>query len=162
MTPVKINWKPYSEARSWAIKQASMNKIESWKQWREFAILNKENLIDNKIPINPHIVYKTEWKGIGHWLGKNDLKGKRNYLKYEIAKEVVKEKQIDTISSYRNKARMMDKEIVAKYGGSLPPFPERSFNKAGWIDWFKFLDQPNIGKALWEVMEGSGKHLKYV
>ena len=49
-----------------AIKFVHSLKLNSGLEWREYG---KSGKLPSNIPITPWVVYKDEWKGIGHWLG---------------------------------------------------------------------------------------------
>ncbi|MEZ0229970.1 MAG: integrase repeat-containing protein [Planctomycetota bacterium] len=60
-------WRPFKEARDFARSLG----LKSFSEWRLFAKgkLRGKGKRPHDVPANPHVVYATEWRSVGDWLG---------------------------------------------------------------------------------------------
>jgi 5-methylcytosine-specific restriction endonuclease McrA len=75
---------PFEDARAFVRSLG----LKSYKEW---AIFCKSGDIPASVPKSPNIIYKTQWQGVGDWLGTGTIAPQcRKFLPFEEAREYVR------------------------------------------------------------------------
>jgi len=100
--------------------------LKNAKEWYEFTKIKD-------IPKNPHMVYRSEWKGFGDWLGTTNVSTrKRKFMKYSEAKNYVQKLNLKSLKEWREFYKSSQRI------SNIPTAPERVY-KNEWKDWGDFL-----------------------
>ena len=126
-----IKKRPFKEAREFVHKLKLKNSLE----WKEYV---KSGEKPDDIPADPRS-YKTEWNGMGDWLGNGNIHPKYwysedHYMPFKEARELVIKKKIKSNKEYREWVKS------GKAPKGLPPNPDHEKQwKDDWTNWINFL-----------------------
>lgn len=125
--PGNIKYLPFNDAKCIVRKL----NLKGQRDWKAFCSSGKRPF---NIPAHPDHIYKDEgWKGLGDWLGSNNIaNNKRIKLSFEEAKKIVRGLKIQTSEEWRK----LDKSNLP-FG--IPYNLERSYKDDGWDGWIDFL-----------------------
>jgi len=79
-----VKFRPFTEARDFV----HALKLKNQEEWRTYC---KSTSRPTDTPTNPDKIYRTEWKGMGDWLGTGRIASRKmKFLPFEEAKEYVR------------------------------------------------------------------------
>jgi len=122
------NWRPYEEAKKYALK----NKIKSQMEWTK---LFRQKKLPKDIPGYPPGAYKKNWKSWMEFLN-TDRVYKVKYPNYKILEKFIQKFKIKSAKNFvnmwrKNKFRNNNFYVTAK--------PDVRYKDKGWVSWQKFL-----------------------
>lgn len=141
-------WRPFSEARAFVHTLRLKNKAD----WQAYCKSSKR---PHDIPSNPNIVYQTEFKGYGDWLGTGTIASyNRRYRPFPEARAFVHTLNLKSGGEWRE---------YCKSGGKpsdIPTMPERyGSDYKGMGDW---LGTGNVAptKRVWRSFEDARSYVR--
>ena len=128
----RLNWMSFSEARSYIQSFG----LQSQKDFHD-GIKSKKFALN--IPSNPDKNYQNSgWVSWGDWLGTGSVATRsRQYLPYEVAREIVKAKQFKNLKEWQLYAREGRPE-------NIPSHPDKSYRNQGWRGYKHWLGTENM------------------
>jgi len=114
----------YNEAKKYVQKL----NIKTEKEFRNFIKTGEK---DKKLPNNPSLYYKDEWKGIGDFLGTGN-KSKKLFISFLDLKKIAKSNSIKSQKEWYNFYKSKNKLT------NIPYHPQRAYSKE-WKGWADFL-----------------------
>ncbi len=138
----RYSWRPFSEAREFAISLG----LENSDEWRRFmrAELPEKGAPPKDIPIHPHQVYeKSGWISWGDWLGTENVWTKyRKYRSFEEARRFANSMHFKTQYEWYKciKDQPEEQPMIPK---DIPTNPDAYYKEAGWNGWGDFLGSGN-------------------
>lgn len=124
----KKKYRTFDEAR----KFIQTLHLKNDSEWREFYMSDKRPF---DIPTAPNVVYKTEWGGLGDWLGTGTISPKeksKKFLSFQKARSFVHS------LAMKNRQEWIDYSKSSKRPETLPTAPWEHYKNKGWIsmdDW---------------------------
>lgn len=128
---------PFEKARDFA----SSLGLKSGTEWVEYCRGDRSDLPikPENIPTNPHRTYKSQWQGMGDWLGTGNIRrGEIKYRSYGQAEKFVQKLGIKTAKEWRAYCRG-DIPKLGKRPEDVPANPERIYYWNGWVNWGTFF-----------------------
>jgi hypothetical protein len=125
ITPREIPRRPFDQAREF-VRKLNLKTGEEWEKYCQSG--NKPN----DIPSYPNTKYKSEWKGIGDWLGTNRVaNSEKEFLQFFEARKFVRSLGLQKARDWE-KYRKSDKKP-----DNIPTNPSRTYKKEwkGIGDW---------------------------
>ena len=117
---------PYEDAKAFVRGLGIKSRIE----WKAYC---KSGQISEDIPSSPDHVYKSEWKGMGEFLGTGSIANyNRTFMSYEDAKAFVQGLGIKSFTEWREYCKS------GKKPEDIPTTPEQVY-KSEWNGWADFL-----------------------
>jgi len=116
-------------------------KLKNDAEWREFSISDQRPA---DIPSAPNVTYKSEWKGLGDWLGTGTIspsEKSKKYLPFPKAREFVH------LLKFKNKQEWEDFSKSGKKPDDIPTAPWESYKNKGWISMDDFLGHGRISNT---------------
>ena len=111
-------------------------ELKTQKEWNNYCYSTDK---PNNIPANPDKTYKNEWVSIGDWIGIGNKNSKnRDWLPYEEAKEVILNKEFQSISNWSEWCKSGDKP------SNIPSHPQKIYKDKGWTYWGDWLGTNRI------------------
>ena len=99
-------------------------KLKNQQEWREYCATGKKPV---DIPTAPNVVYKTEWKGIGDWLGNNHQSNRyAEYKSYADAQQFVQTLNLKNLGDWRKYCASGNKPK------DIPSAPQHTYKNKGW------------------------------
>jgi hypothetical protein len=128
-------YRTFDEARA-AVYILRLNNKSEWK------LYCKSGKKPADIPSTPWRKYKTEWKGMGDWLGTGYVAPRyRQHKSFEEAREFVRKIGLNSVDEWKEYCKAGKKPV------DIPTYPDIVY-KSKWIDWFDWLGLPGIR---WDV-----------
>ena len=144
ITPGKITWRSFKEAREFAHSL----KLQSVKEWREWS---KTDLRPTAIPADPGKVYKdVGWEGMGDWLGTGNVNPRTiTWRPFEEAREFAHSLKLQSGREWREWSKT-DLRPTA-----IPADPRRTYKDVGWEGMGDWLGTGNVqpGTIIWRPFE---------
>lgn len=119
---------PYSDAKKWINENLNIKTIREWKK----GVIN--NIIPEFIPNRPNRFYKKRgWESWTDFLSKERIANqKRKIFKYEKAKMIINELNIQSIKEYKNIQSQL-------YKNDLPVHPHLTYKNKGFTNYEEFF-----------------------
>ncbi len=102
LAPKDLTYRPFPEARAFVQALGLKNSVE----WRDYCRSGRKPA---DIPSTPHMVYKTEWRGLGDWLGIVSRWTKAALLHF-----------LDSLRPNLSRLRESELYLLLQQGGQLP------------------------------------------
>ncbi len=137
IAPQKRKYRSFNDAR----KFVQSLQLKNDREWREFYMSDARPF---DIPTAPNVRYKTEWKGLGDWLGTGTISPKeksKKYLSFQKARAFVRSLE------FKNKQEWADYSKSSKKLETLPTAPWEHYKNTGWISMDDFLGHGRISNS---------------
>ena len=125
ITPREVYRRPFEQARDFVHKLG----LKTRQEWNEYC--KSGNKLPD-IPNYPNTVYKTEWKGIGHWLGTNSVPNReKQFVPFLEAREFARSLGLKNARDWEKYRKS------GKKPNDIPSNPSRTYKKdwKGYGDW---------------------------
>ena len=130
----KIEWRPFEEARKFARSLG----LKSQKEWYEYAKSDKK---PKDLPSAPWQVYKSDWKGMGDWLGTGNIAPhKKIFRSFRDARILARSLGLGSVNewcAWRKSGRKPE---------DIPYRPEQTY-RDDWISWGDWLQSGNVSQS---------------
>ena len=124
------NWRPFKEARAF-VHELGLAGQSEWFRYAKGKVRSK-GIKPDDIPAAPHLVYSSEWKSWGDWLGTGTLApSKRKYRQFNLARKFVQNLGLRNRDEWIRyaKGELPDKGIKPD---DIPANPRDIYLKKGW------------------------------
>ena len=134
--------RPFEQARAYVRKLGFKNE----SQWRQYC---KGELPDMKrkpddIPTNPHRTYRSEWQGMGDWLGTGNIANyNKKFRAFGEARRFVHKLKLKNVKQWLAycQGKVPGKGMKP---ADIPANPERSYYYKGWVSYGDWLGTGTI------------------
>ncbi len=115
-------------------------KLSSWNEWR---LYSKSGKLPTNVPKKPNKVYQEMgWINWGDWLGTGNIATlKRNYRKFENAREYVHSLKLEKVDDWRKYCKSGLKP------DDIPTMPHKTYADNGWINYGDWLGTGRVGNT---------------
>ncbi len=130
----KKKYRAFEDARKFVQKL----KLKNDNEWRKFYMSDARPL---DIPTAPNVVYKTEWRGLGNWLGTGTISPKeksKKYWSFEKSRKFVHTLELKSQKDWKEYCKS------GKRPENIPVAPWQSYKDQGWISMDDFLGHGKI------------------
>jgi superfamily II DNA or RNA helicase len=120
-------------------------KFKNEKEWR---LYTKSGNMPVYIPAAPHSVYKEDWKGLGDWLGTNNIAlHKKEFMSFLEAKAFVSKFKFKTQKEWQKYCKSKVRPQ------NLPSNPNETYAGQGWISYGDFLGTGAVAAGKQEYLD---------
>jgi len=134
----KRSYRPFAEARNWALAQALKSKTE----W--IRSINVRGWLPRDIPADPHKTYGTAFTSFGDFLGTGNLSSREySWRDFNEARAWAREQQIDSMAEWYEQARSA--KATKQWPKDIPTNPAPVY-EAEWKGWEDFLGVQRMAK----------------
>ena len=126
---MKKKFRSFSDARNFIHSK----KLKNDKEWREYCKSSKR---PQDIPAAPNVIYKSEWNGLGDWVGTGTISPReisKKYWSFKKAREFVHLLKLENKSQWEKYCKSGNKP------DHIPTTPWESYKNKGWVSLDDFL-----------------------
>ncbi len=134
IAPQNKKYRTFDEAR----KFVQTLQLKNDSEWRQFYMSDARPF---DIPTAPNVVYKTEWNGLGDWLGTGTISPKeksKKYWSFEKSRKFVHSLELKSQKDWKDFCKS------GKRSENIPVAPWQSYKNQGWISMDDFLGHGKI------------------
>lgn len=140
LTRGRRNFRAFKEARKF-VQQLG---LKSGMEWQEYCRSGNK---PHDIPWNPSSTYKSEWKGIGDWLGTFRIANQdKQFRSFKDAREFVRSLGLQNTLEWDKWRRSKERPI------DIPSSPARAYSDE-WIDYYDWLGTERTGWSVDRIKE---------
>lgn len=133
-----ISWQSFEEARDF-VRNLGLKSIGEWNKFCKGKMGGKVSL-PKDIPPNPQHVYINQgWVSWGDWLGTQEVTSMfKGFRPFEEARQFARSLRLKNKTSWENFCKG-DLLKMRKRPRDIPFYPDKAYNKDGWVSWGDWL-----------------------